>query len=961
MRERITFDQCDTPDEVCDWLNKIRLDQDLMEAKIEQLNKDNGILKRQMYSRVTKSWVTKLLNPKKKKGSALMKTIVSLAILVLITVASFGAYKTTDINYEIASNPEMLSQYLRDSFANITSETYIFTPGSEPSSADTTEGMVYYDSSANLLYVCLDGTNWTSIDTGAVSGFSLDASYNEGSTIDVDTAALTFTTSLGDDNVVMALVQNDSTNDGATLTIVSASDSTQASLDITSTAGYDIQGTGDTWEVSYAGIGDFVGLIVGAEDIVLENGAKILNVDDTQIKFIEDNGAGGDEDFSIDFAANALVLKSGSSVASIDFGPIDDLIGVGTIVFDDAASTITLTSTSTTDLTISQATADQDASLILQSSGVGTDALSLIASAASINVDSADNLDIDVEDDITVDTAGGSYTLTTIGGDIVIDASDKSITLDAAEADEAAINIDSSGGIDADVALSISFKTSENTADAIELVATAGGIDLTAAGSSTEDLNLVCTSGSTTLTAGEDIATAITISAGTGGIDITADGATAKDLDLTCTNGSVNITAGEDVEEGITITNSTGGINITADGAADKDLDLVCTNGSANLSGGEAAANAVVISAGAGGIDITSAGATMDIDITATGGTVLVVATEAGANQFKVDAQGTIAEGSGDAIVLETTNGGVMIQADHADNGDIDLVAGDDIVLTATGNMVLTVGGVARVVDDDILSFGTTDNIQISYDEATSNEDNLKIVGPVDFETTYCQFRSNPVVCEDDGTAVNGDNADTNLMAVDGWNFEYYLMGDGQTILIPSMTNNGLNVRLDETGNDGIEMTEGITTRAKSVFTTNTDSFYFKLRFRIAAVAEMDIVAVGFRKLGAYNADMYGYTDFSCMNVDNGTINIEHELSDGGLTSSDSGNSWTDGQTKTLEVRIDGDGESTYYVDGTEITNTIEFDWTENDTVIPFFHILGDNTAACAIELVTWECGIYNQ
>ena len=43
------------------------------------------------------------------------------------------------------------------------------------------------------------------------------------------------------------------------------------------------------------------------------------------------------------------------------------------------------------------------------------------------------------------------------------------------------------------------------------------------------------------------------MTASAGGIDITAAGAADKDLDLTCTNGSVNITAGENIADAIVI------------------------------------------------------------------------------------------------------------------------------------------------------------------------------------------------------------------------------------------------------------------------------------------------------------------------------------------------------------------------------------------------------------------------
>jgi len=330
----------------------------------------------------------------------------------------------------------------------------------------------------------------------------------------------------------------------------------------------------------------------------------------------------------------------------------------------------------------------------------------------------------------------------------------------------------------------------------------------------------------------------------------------------------------------------------------------------------------------------------------------------ASANQFKVDATGTIADASGDAIVFETTSGGILLDANNASNGDIGLDAEDDLRLTSGGDMILTIGGHARVVDDDLVSFGTTDNVTMNYDE--DGDDNLQIVGPVDFETTYVEFRSNPVGMQNDGTVWSGTNTETNTFIVDGVTFEQYIIGTVSSP-VPVLTDDGLNIAMDEADDEGCEIGQGITARNPHYYTTNTDSFYLKVKFKLETVSSSDIIAIGFRKAGAYDVDMYAYTDFSCINVDNGTVNIEHELSDGGLSSSDSGETWADGETHTLEVRIDGDGESTYYFDGAETTNDIDFDWTENDTVIPFIHHLFDATAGNEIELISYECGIYNQ
>lgn len=72
-------------------------------------------------------------------------------------------------------------------------------------------------------------------------------------------------------------------------------------------------------------------------------------------------------------------------------------------------------------------------------------------------------------------------------------------------------------------------------------------------------------------------------------------------------------------------------------------------------------------------------------------GNAIYTMTDAEANQFKVDATGTVA---GNAIVLETTAGGIQLLADGATQGDITIDAEDDIAITTAGDLALdmTVG-----------------------------------------------------------------------------------------------------------------------------------------------------------------------------------------------------------------------------------------------------------------------------
>jgi len=101
--------------------------------------------------------------------------------------------------------------------------------------------------------------------------------------------------------------------------------------------------------------------------------------------------------------------------------------------------------------------------------------------------------------------------------------------------------------------------------------------------------------------------------------------------------------------------------------------------------------------------------------------------TDAEANQFKVDATGTVA---GDAIVLETTDGGVQINADGASNGDIDIDAADDMTITAAGDLTLAITGTVSAGGAAITNqLASWEEITAQTDTITAAESGKIIVG----------------------------------------------------------------------------------------------------------------------------------------------------------------------------------------------------------------------------------------
>ena len=460
------------------------------------------------------------------------KYIVLLAVLLMTTVSFAtltydGTYylknqstqysgSTSNAIYLALEEIEALLGGGSSGVANI-----IFTPSSVPTPA---EGMVYYDSAGNNLKL-YTGAAWVDLDVAGAS--SLNTAYGIGSKISAGTLEVEIEVADSSNNPALRLDFNDATTNAQDVLVIdnAGDDSAAVSIQINGTAGYDIQGTGDTWNVDYTGVGTFVGLITGASDIVMENGDAIANSTDDFFIF----NTNDKEDLTIDLAqTDILAFASTTGVVTVDWAALDSHVGFNAIAFDGAvANTITQTGTGgTDDLTISQATSGQDASLILQSSGTGTDALSLISSVADISLVSADNITRTAADNITDVTTDGGYTLTIGGatnGDLAVTVADDAsviavgtLTLQNTEA-ASDITINSVLG-------SIYIEAEEDAANAILI--TADGSTLSTVkihndtGTDDESIYLASDVGG------------ITLNAAAGSIDIEAVGGTAGDLTL---------------------------------------------------------------------------------------------------------------------------------------------------------------------------------------------------------------------------------------------------------------------------------------------------------------------------------------------------------------------------------------------------------------------------------------------
>jgi len=227
---------------------------------------------------------------------------------------------------------------------------------------------------------------------------------------------------------------------------------------------------------------------------------------------------------------------------------------------------------------------------------------------------------------------------------------------------------------------------------------------------------------------------------------------------------------------------------------------------------------------------------------------------------------------------------------------------------------------------------------------------------------TFEDFASIPVAstAASGGGAATGADGDENLLAMGNNTFEYHCV-EIQTILSPVQAAAGLDIGMDQTENDGLEVTQGITAAAKHAFTIGTDAaFYFRVLLNIANVSGVDDCLVGFRLAEAYQKLVDGYNDMAALNVISGAINIETIVGGAATTTTDTTHTVDDGVDVDLTVIVGADGVCIYEIDGATPKTVAAFTLTDTIVVVPFLHYLHAGAPVGGVILVKeWECGFW--
>lgn len=224
----------------------------------------------------------------------------------------------------------------------------------------------------------------------------------------------------------------------------------------------------------------------------------------------------------------------------------------------------------------------------------------------------------------------------------------------------------------------------------------------------------------------------------------------------------------------------------------------------------------------------------------------------------------------------------------------------------------------------------------------------------------YENWKSVPITAAKAGGATSGTA--TNVLYTPNIYLEYQPLGT-QTILAPVVVSvsegvSALNIGMDQTDDDGVELCAGIINSNNLAFEIGESAaFFLRVRFSIADVSGTDDCAVGFREAEAYQAAIDDYTDMAVLNVISGNITIETILNGAATVSTDTTDNWADGETHQLAVFVSSTGVVTYTIDNAAPTVTAAYTFTDGLYVVPFMFFLNAADLAGAVNILEWECG----
>lgn len=224
----------------------------------------------------------------------------------------------------------------------------------------------------------------------------------------------------------------------------------------------------------------------------------------------------------------------------------------------------------------------------------------------------------------------------------------------------------------------------------------------------------------------------------------------------------------------------------------------------------------------------------------------------------------------------------------------------------------------------------------------------------------YENWKTVPITAAKAGGATSGTAV--NVLYTKNLSLEYAPKGT-QTILAPVVVSvsegvSALNIAMDQTDDDGVELCPGILNSNPMAFKIGEDAaFFVRVRFSIGDVSGTDDCAVGFRGVQAYEANLDDYENMAVLNVISGNINIETVLADASTVTTDTTDNWADGETHELKVLVSNAGVVTYQIDNAAPTVTAAYTFTDALYVVPFMFFLNATDLVDTLNILEWECG----
>lgn len=218
----------------------------------------------------------------------------------------------------------------------------------------------------------------------------------------------------------------------------------------------------------------------------------------------------------------------------------------------------------------------------------------------------------------------------------------------------------------------------------------------------------------------------------------------------------------------------------------------------------------------------------------------------------------------------------------------------------------------------------------------------------LDSPPTYAQKQlANGTVTTGLPTGAAGDE-NTIAFANDGVTFEHHVLGT-QTILIPKWDTSGLLLNQDLTANDGLEISASIESASPVEYVVGTDECSFAIELTVSDITDLNPFAVGFRKKEAFQADYNDYDELAGFAIQDAAgvakdIYIHTILNNAATAADDTGVDWADDETRLFEVKVDIDGNVSFFIDEVEYTDqqTTAMVFDSGEVIIPFCNVINE-------------------